>query len=171
MASSTNDEIEASPMQKKDCFFFVEYGSCSFGKNCNYNHPSREDSQVRQEGSAEIVYPNYTRRIPCKFFRAGYCKYGIYCGFSHSMPPPPMQYNSDGLPMRLGEHVCAHYVSYRSCGYGAGCKFHHPELNYSVPQEYGPQAFGQAQAYHDGTFESNDILLGSTDEEFLPINE
>ncbi|XP_021999576.1 zinc finger CCCH domain-containing protein 37-like [Helianthus annuus] len=88
------------------------------------------------------------------------------------MPPPPIQYNSDGLPMRWGEQVCSFYVSYRRCGYREGCKFHHPELNYYVPQEYaGSQAFGQAQEYHDGPFESNDGLLGSSDGEFIPINE
>ncbi|KAL8248675.1 hypothetical protein R6Q59_005543 [Mikania micrantha] len=159
MEEIANGVSESSPMQKKECFFFVQYGMCSFGKNCRYNHPPiHKDSSVVQNGRTENLHANYKKKRPCKFFRAGFCKYGNYCGFIHSMPDAPLRYNSNGLPIRLDEPACSFYMHNHWCGYGAGCKFHHPELNYYVPQDYG-----EAQEYHDG-------WTGSTDGGYYPIS-
>ncbi|KAI3716966.1 hypothetical protein L1987_68219 [Smallanthus sonchifolius] len=172
---AANGDLEVSPMQKKDCFFFVQYGRCSYGQNCRYNHPPKEDSQVVQEGRTENLYANYRRKIQCKFYRAGFCKYGTYCEFNHSMPDPPHEYNSQGLPMRLGEHVCSFYMSNLWCGYGAGCKFHHPELQSAVADQV--YASGQAQEYDDGVVDASgqaqeydDGVVASTDGGYYPIS-
>ncbi|KAK9064741.1 hypothetical protein SSX86_016123 [Deinandra increscens subsp. villosa] len=158
MANFANGDLEFSPMKKKDCFFFVQYGVCSYGQTCRFNHPPPQDSQVVQEGRTNSLYANYnTKKIPCKFYLAGFCKYGIYCDFNHAIPDLTLQYNSDGLPMRLDEPVCTFYMRNLWCGYGAFCKFHHPELKYSIPQKYDSHASDQAEEYDDG-------LLGSTDE-------
>ncbi|XP_022010134.2 zinc finger CCCH domain-containing protein 66-like [Helianthus annuus] len=162
MANSSNGDFVFNPMEKKDCSFFVQYGTCSYGQNCKYNHPPHDDSAVVKEGMTKTMYADYTRKIPCKFFRSGFCMYGAKCDFNHSMPNPPLQYNSDELPMRMGVPLCSFYLHNRWCGYGAGCKFHHPEL-YFVSQEYGSHASGQAQEY-------GDELLGSDDGNYYPLS-
>ncbi|XP_076881108.1 zinc finger CCCH domain-containing protein 8-like [Bidens hawaiensis] len=149
MENSTHGNFECSPLPKKDCIFYVQYGTCSYGRNCKYNHSPREDSQVVQKESTENMCTNYTRKNICKFFRAGFCKYGTYCNFIHSIPKPPTQYNSDGLPMRLDKPTCLFYMRNHRCDYGVGCKFHHPEL-YFPPQEYGSHDSGQVLEYHEG---------------------
>lgn len=115
-----------------DCSFYLKTGTCKFGQNCRFNHPSERglqgvQDQVKEENNGTMVD---TGKIDCKYFQTpGGCKYGDACRFNHSaqkVEKEGPELNFLGLPVRPLEQECTFYLRTGSCGYGANCRFHHP---------------------------------------------
>ncbi|XP_043703904.1 zinc finger CCCH domain-containing protein 43-like [Telopea speciosissima] len=75
-----------------------------------------------------------TEQQQCKYYlRSGGCKLGKACRYNHSRgktvlpPPPPLDFNFLGLPIRPGERECPYYMRTGSCKFGPNCRFHHPD--------------------------------------------
>lgn len=91
---------------------------------------SRSSRSPRVSGSSQSPTHLAANKKPCAFFlQHGSCAFGSKCKFSHPIElAPVVQYNSVGLPRRLGQPVCRYYVQTGRCSYGYTCKFDHPEL-------------------------------------------
>lgn len=118
-----------------DCSFYLKTGTCKFGQNCRFNHPSErafQPVQDQEKGTDENNGTIFdTGKIDCKYFRTpGGCKYGDACRYNHSaqrVEREGPELNFLGLPVRPSEQECTFYLRTGSCGYGANCRFHHPD--------------------------------------------
>lgn len=117
-----------------DCLYFLRKGTCGYGSNCRFNHPSNAGRQV----NGDEVLPERAGQQDCGYYlRTGTCKYGSTCKYHHPKqidhPPkdskvdPLVSFNSLGLPMRQDAKQCDYYMRTGSCRYGYACKFHHPQ--------------------------------------------
>ncbi|WOH03186.1 hypothetical protein DCAR_0522580 [Daucus carota subsp. sativus] len=110
-----------------DCAFFIRTGTCGYGVNCRFNHPSDLIARFRGDLPLRIGEPD------CEYFlKTGACKYGPSCKYHH--PPDrygagPVVLNSFGLPVRQEEKSCSYYMRTGTCKFGVACKFNHPELS------------------------------------------
>ncbi|XP_070033565.1 zinc finger CCCH domain-containing protein 67-like isoform X4 [Nicotiana tomentosiformis] len=94
-----------------DCAYYMKTGTCKYGLNCKFNHPSQRRNQY--------------------YLTEGGCKYGNACKYYHSRRKgaisPVLNINFLGLPIRPGEKDCPYYMRTGSCKYGSNCRFHHPD--------------------------------------------
>ena len=73
-SQTTVTKAEASPLshqgtKTRKCKFFFSNKGCALGNECKFSHAIVEDTK---EESA----PTQPPRPPCKFYIAGYCKWG-----------------------------------------------------------------------------------------------
>ncbi|XVF31813.1 hypothetical protein REPUB_Repub17cG0025800 [Reevesia pubescens] len=110
-----------------DCPYYLRTGSCGFGSNCRFNHPSydAQGGQYREELPERVGQPD------CGYFlKTGTCKYGSTCKYHHPKDRNgvgPVTFNILGLPMRQDEKSCPYYMRTGSCKFGVACRFHHPQ--------------------------------------------
>ncbi|KAL3624667.1 hypothetical protein CASFOL_031335 [Castilleja foliolosa] len=108
----------------RDCRFYSRTGSCGYGINCRFNHPSNGG----QVDTGEL--PERAGQQDCEFYlKTGTCKFGWVCKYNHpkdKQPDKPVM-NSIGLPMRQNVKACPFYMRTKLCKYGSACKFHHPQ--------------------------------------------
>lgn len=114
----------------RDCDYFMKTGTCAYGRDCKFNHPSTRESYVcppdilalRSRGrvSARPRVPPYTGPLNTQ---------------SHQAPYIPGTHP--------GEIVCNFFMRTSSCRFGEGCRFNHP---YDVETAHRIQnAAGNAQ--------------------------
>ncbi|KAL9678904.1 hypothetical protein QQ045_016755 [Rhodiola kirilowii] len=112
-----------------NCTYYLRTGSCGYGSNCRYNHPTcvGQDAVYELEGE----FPERDGEPDCGFFlKTGTCKYGSSCKYNHPRDrngPNPVSFNILGLPMRPDENPCMYYMRTGQCKFGPTCKFHHPQ--------------------------------------------
>lgn len=115
-----------------DCGHYMRTGTCAYGTNCRYNHPSVDKSQVATP-APDKEFPERPGLPECQYYmKTGTCKFGIMCKFHHPQHKAgsnsgQAQLNFLGLPIRLGEKDCPYYLRTGSCKFGAICKYHHPQ--------------------------------------------
>ncbi|KAG6423465.1 hypothetical protein SASPL_113861 [Salvia splendens] len=103
------DELGSYPDRpgEPDCIYYLRTGSCGYGSDCRFNHPSSAGQH---------------------YLKTGTCKYGSTCRYHH---PKDRQadfvLNMLGLPMRQDAKPCPFYMRTGLCKYGYACKFHHPQ--------------------------------------------
>lgn len=120
-----------------DCVYYLRTGSCGYGVNCRFNHPSFEIVQVATPARDKEL-PERHGQPECQYYlKTGTCKFGATCKYHHPQQKAgsisgQVQLNLLGLPLRLGEKDCAYYLRTGSCKFGVTCKFHHPQ-----PAAYG----------------------------------
>ncbi|KAL3615287.1 hypothetical protein CASFOL_040948 [Castilleja foliolosa] len=111
-----------------DCLYYLRTGSCGYGTNCRFNHPSH-GGQV--DGAKNISgLPERDGQPDCEFYlKTGTCKYGPLCKYHHPKDkrPDDAVMNAIGLPMRQDVKPCPYYMRTGLCKYGSVCKFDHPE--------------------------------------------
>ncbi|KAL5717865.1 hypothetical protein ACHQM5_010822 [Ranunculus cassubicifolius] len=130
-----------------DCTFYLKTGSCGFGSNCKFNHPSKKKHKVRslsnesQDSAAaqgveeKVENPKRVGQLECKYYLTpGGCKFGKVCRYHHpreknvsSAPAPVSEFNFLGLPIRPGQRECPFYMRTGSCKYATNCRFNHPD--------------------------------------------
>ncbi|KAH0751019.1 hypothetical protein KY290_030251 [Solanum tuberosum] len=116
-----------------DCAYYMKTGTCQYGLNCKFNHPSRRQNQwAMEKGKQRDESEERAGLIECKYYLTeGGCKYGNACKYSHSKRKgaisPVLDFNFLGLPIRQGEKDCPFYMRTGSCKYGSNCRFHHPD--------------------------------------------
>ncbi|XP_010322522.1 zinc finger CCCH domain-containing protein 67 isoform X2 [Solanum lycopersicum] len=116
-----------------DCAYYMKTGTCQYGLNCKFNHPSRRQNQwAMEKGKQKDESEERAGLIECKYYLTeGGCKYGNACKYSHSKGKgaisPVLDFNFLGLPIRQGEKDCPFYMRTGSCKYGSSCRFHHPD--------------------------------------------
>ncbi|XP_057548802.1 zinc finger CCCH domain-containing protein 67 [Amaranthus tricolor] len=140
----SNNNTSRFPLRPdaEDCSFFVRNGTCKFGMNCKFNHPSNHRKyqgvkvKVKEESAesaSQKVKENdeslQKEQIDCKYFdRPGGCKFGKACKFNHSRKTnSTFTLNFMGLPIRPGEKECPFYMRNGSCKFAANCRFNHPD--------------------------------------------
>ncbi|CAI9090144.1 OLC1v1024850C2 [Oldenlandia corymbosa var. corymbosa] len=105
------------------CLYFMQNGTCSYGRRCRFNHPTNVEKWIQDTDEL----PERDGQPECKFFvKTGTCKFGSSCRYHH----PQYRYfmlNTLGLPMRQGEPLCDYYMRNGTCKFGALCKFDHPQ--------------------------------------------
>uniref|UniRef100_A0A5B6Z193 Putative zinc finger CCCH domain-containing protein 67 n=1 Tax=Davidia involucrata TaxID=16924 RepID=A0A5B6Z193_DAVIN len=119
----------------EDCSYYMRTGTCKFGSNCKFNHPTRRRNQAAKEKVKEKENeesPERPGQTECKYYlRSGGCKFGKACRYNHGRGKTPvaptLEYNFLGLPIRLGERECPYYMRNGSCKYGSNCRFNHPD--------------------------------------------
>lgn len=115
-----------------DCVYYLRTGTCGYGANCRFNHPSLEKLDVDTPARDE-EFPERIGRPECQYFmKTGTCKFGGMCKYHHPQQKAgsvsdSLQFNFLGLPIRPGEKDCTYYLRTGSCKFGAACKFHHPQ--------------------------------------------
>ncbi|KAG8387058.1 hypothetical protein BUALT_Bualt03G0213800 [Buddleja alternifolia] len=126
------DEPGAYPDRpgEPDCIYFLRTGTCGYGSNCRFNHPTNADGQVNVVKNTNAL-PERAGQPDCGYYlKTGTCKYGSTCKYHH---PKDRQADSLvvlnilGLPMRQEEKSCPYYMRTGLCKYGYACKFHHPQ--------------------------------------------
>ncbi|XP_055829763.1 zinc finger CCCH domain-containing protein 67-like isoform X2 [Solanum dulcamara] len=116
-----------------DCAYYMKTGTCQYGLNCKFNHPSRRSNQWAMErGKQKEESEERAGLIECKYYLTeGGCKYGNACKYNHSgiqgASSPVLDFNFLGLPVRPGEKDCPYYMRTGTCKYGSNCRFHHPD--------------------------------------------
>ncbi|CAA0837097.1 Zinc finger CCCH domain-containing protein 3 [Striga hermonthica] len=124
-----DDDSETYPDRpgEPNCIYFLRTGSCGFGSNCRYNHPSTGGQVYDGKNTSEL--PERAGQPDCVYYlKTGTCKYGSACKYHHPKDKPSdIVMNALGLPMRQGEKSCPYYMRTGSCKYGSACKFHHPQ--------------------------------------------
>ncbi|KAJ0969098.1 hypothetical protein J5N97_021975 [Dioscorea zingiberensis] len=148
-----NFEVFQYPVRpgEPDCAYFLRNGSCGYGSQCKFNHPTIRNSrpQGTRWGHLEIIQagegkeikacPQSEGQLKCKYYlMPGGCKYGISCKYGHHHQKAEAEHvdlNFLGLPIRPGEKECSYYLRTGCCKYSANCRFHHPEP-VSVPTRY-----------------------------------
>uniref|UniRef100_A0A7N0TTX5 C3H1-type domain-containing protein n=1 Tax=Kalanchoe fedtschenkoi TaxID=63787 RepID=A0A7N0TTX5_KALFE len=112
-----------------NCIYFLRTGSCGYGTNCRYNHPTHVAQDVVYGLGGEL--PERDGEPDCGFFmKTGTCKYGSSCKYNHPRDRndgSPVSFNILGLPMRSEGNPCTYYMRTGQCKFGPACKFHHPE--------------------------------------------
>ncbi|XP_022740949.1 zinc finger CCCH domain-containing protein 67-like isoform X1 [Durio zibethinus] len=134
-----------------ECKYYRATGGCKYGNACRYRHcnedyvlaPLEANSfglpvqVVIKENREKDGFKEQTGQIECKYYlTSGGCKYGTACKYSHfkeksryleksELPLPEL--NFLGLPIRMLEKECPYYMRTGSCGYGASCRFNHPD--------------------------------------------
>ncbi|XP_049407744.1 zinc finger CCCH domain-containing protein 32-like isoform X1 [Solanum stenotomum] len=128
-----------------DCSYYLRNGSCGYGPNCRFNHPSDRDRRSGGKMQLEgVEFPERTGEPICQYFlRTGTCKFGVSCKFHHprnfggTLSNIPL--NTYGYPLRTGEIECTYYLKTGHCKFGITCKFHHPQpAGISVPAPARP---------------------------------
>ncbi|KAI3931430.1 hypothetical protein MKX01_040347 [Papaver californicum] len=120
-----------------DCGHYLRTGTCRYGLNCRYNHPSRSKRQIysssysHEPDQEKEGYKETPGQVECKYYlRPGGCKYGTTCRFQHIQEKPAaastLDLNFLGLPVRPGETECPYYMRNGSCKFALNCRFHHP---------------------------------------------
>ncbi|XP_051151794.1 zinc finger CCCH domain-containing protein 12-like [Andrographis paniculata] len=128
-----------------DCIYFLRTGTCGYGSNCRFNHPSNAGGQQVHELPERDGQPN------CEYYlRTGACKYGSTCKYHHPKGRQAYQHPKDsksdslimlnmlGLPMRQGAKPCPYYMRTGSCRFGYACKFDHPHPHPPSPANVLP---------------------------------
>ncbi|KAH9622592.1 hypothetical protein KSS87_004970 [Heliosperma pusillum] len=117
-----------------DCSYYIKTGSCKFGQNCRFNHPSRgfQAAVDKEKGFEErIGSVGDAGKIECKYFQTpGGCKYGDACRYNHSarrIERESAELNFLGLPIRPSAQECTYFLQNGTCGYGTNCRFNHPD--------------------------------------------
>ncbi|XP_057784821.1 zinc finger CCCH domain-containing protein 66-like isoform X1 [Salvia miltiorrhiza] len=123
------DELGSYPDRpgEPDCIYYLRTGSCGYGSNCRFNHPSSAGQVYGVKTSSEL--PERAGQPDCgHYLKTGTCKYGSTCRYHH---PKDRQadflLNMLGLPMRQDAKPCPFYMRTGLCKYGYACKFHHPQ--------------------------------------------
>ncbi|XP_042042311.1 zinc finger CCCH domain-containing protein 3-like isoform X1 [Salvia splendens] len=116
-----------------DCIYYLRTGSCGYGSNCRFNHPSSAEQVYGVKAGSEL--PERAGQPDCgHYLKTGTCKYGSTCRYHH---PKDRQadflLNMLGLPMRQDAKPCPFYMRTGLCKYGYACKFHHPQPTLAAP--------------------------------------
>ncbi|KAL6561426.1 hypothetical protein OROMI_017027 [Orobanche minor] len=123
-----------------DCIYYLRTGSCGYGSNCRFNHPSNGGQVYDARNTSDL--PERAGQPDCVYYlKTGTCKYGFVCKYHHPKDKQPdFIMNVLGLPMRQDAKPCPYYMRMGSCKYGSACKFHHPppELAGNVLPVVGP---------------------------------
>lgn len=125
-----SDEVIGLPDRpgEPDCIYYMRTGSCSYGSNCRFNHPSN-GRQVNGNKIGEL--PERAGQLNCgHYLKTGTCKYGSTCKYNHPKEreaDSSVSLNTLGLPLRQDAKPCPYYMRTGSCKYGYACKFHHPQ--------------------------------------------
>ncbi|KAJ3678434.1 hypothetical protein LUZ60_002237 [Juncus effusus] len=110
-----------------NCNFYMRTGTCAYGTNCRYNHPTHIVQGQHYIGEL----PQREGQPDCQYFiKTGTCRYGATCKYHHpreKLNNRPVYYNSFGLPIREGEKPCPYYMKTGYCKFSTACKFSHPE--------------------------------------------
>ncbi|KAL0354268.1 UNVERIFIED_CONTAM: Zinc finger CCCH domain-containing protein 3 [Sesamum angustifolium] len=66
-----------------DCLYYLRTGTCGYGSNCRFNHPSNAGEQVHGvKNTSEL--PERAGKPDCGFYlKTGTCKYGSTCKYHH----------------------------------------------------------------------------------------
>ncbi|KAL0444788.1 UNVERIFIED_CONTAM: Zinc finger CCCH domain-containing protein 3 [Sesamum latifolium] len=66
-----------------DCLYYLRTGTCGYGSNCRFNHPSNSGGQVHGvKNTSEL--PERAGKPDCGFYlKTGTCKYGSTCKYHH----------------------------------------------------------------------------------------
>ncbi|KAL1567616.1 zinc finger CCCH domain-containing protein 3-like isoform X1 [Salvia divinorum] len=110
-----------------DCIYYLRTGSCGYGSNCRFNHPSSAGQVYGAKIGSEL--PERAGQPDCgHYLKTGTCKYGSTCRYHH---PKDRQadflLNMLGLPIRQDAKPCPFYMRTGLCKYRYACKFHHPQ--------------------------------------------
>ncbi|XP_073313660.1 zinc finger CCCH domain-containing protein 3-like isoform X1 [Primulina huaijiensis] len=125
------DEAGAYPDRpgEPDCLYYLRTGTCGYGSNCRFNHPSNGGHDYGVRNTTEL--PERAGQPDCEYYlKTGWCKYGSTCKYHH---PKDRSVDSSavpnilGLPMREDAKPCLYYMRTGLCKYGYACKFHHPQ--------------------------------------------
>ncbi|CAM8953040.1 unnamed protein product [Rhodiola kirilowii] len=112
-----------------NCIYYLRTGSCGYGTNCRYNHPTNVAQDAMNGLEGEL--PEREGEPDCGFFlKTATCKYGSFCKYNHPRDrngASPVSFNILGLPMRPEENACTYYMRTGQCKFGPACKFHHPQ--------------------------------------------
>ncbi|KAI3465605.1 hypothetical protein Pfo_022268 [Paulownia fortunei] len=123
------DEPDAYPDRpgEPDCIYYLRTGSCGYGSNCRFNHPSNAGQVYGVKHTIEL--PERAGQPDCGYYlKTGTCKYGSTCKYHHPKDrQADVLMNILGLPMRQDARPCPYYMRTGSCKYGYACKFHHPQ--------------------------------------------
>ncbi|KAH6764709.1 hypothetical protein C2S52_013673 [Perilla frutescens var. hirtella] len=136
------DELGTYPDRpgEPDCIYYLRTGSCGYGSNCRFNHPSNAGQVYGVKTSSE--HPERTGQPDCgHYLKTGTCKYGSTCKYHHPKDrQADVLLNMLGLPMRQDVKPCPFYMRTGICRYGYACKFHHPQpaLTTNVLPVVGP---------------------------------
>ncbi|PKA56605.1 Zinc finger CCCH domain-containing protein 3 [Apostasia shenzhenica] len=110
-----------------DCIYYMRTGSCGYGSNCRYNHPTHNGQGTR----ARDELPERVGQPDCQYFlKTGMCKFGSTCKYHHPrdrLDAQPVPLNVLGFPMRQDEKSCPYYMRTGTCKFGVVCKFNHPQ--------------------------------------------
>ncbi|XP_073313848.1 zinc finger CCCH domain-containing protein 3-like [Primulina huaijiensis] len=130
-SGGVGDAVGAYPNRpgEPDCIYYLRTGTCGYGSNCRFNHPSNGGHDYGVRNTAEL--PERAGQPDCGFYlKTGWCKYGSSCKYHHPKDRPVDSSavpNILGLPMREDSKSCLHYMRTGLCKYGYACKFHHPQ--------------------------------------------
>ncbi|XP_074292693.1 zinc finger CCCH domain-containing protein 8-like [Silene latifolia] len=127
-----------------DCSHYLKTGTCKFGQNCRFNHPSLRVYQPVANKEKGFEQSNGSSgdagKVECKYQTQGRCKYGDACRNNHSAPKVDeerLKLNFLGLPLRPTAQECTFYLRNGSCAYGINCRFHHPDPSPTTVPESG----------------------------------
>ncbi|XP_019239156.1 PREDICTED: zinc finger CCCH domain-containing protein 67-like isoform X2 [Nicotiana attenuata] len=163
-----------------DCAYYIKTGTCKYGFNCKFNHPSRRRNQwAMEKGKQKDESEERAGQIECKYYLTeGGCKYGNTCKYYHSRRKgaisPVLNINFLGLPIRTGEKDCPYYMHTGSCKYGSNCRFHHPDpstmagVDPSSGYNNGGSAPVKSAPYPTGSSWSSPRALNET-ASFVPV--
>ncbi|KAM3326309.1 zinc finger CCCH domain-containing protein 32 [Capsicum chacoense] len=126
-----------------DCSYYMRTGSCGYGANCRFNHPS-DRTYVGKMKLGGVEFPERMGEPTCQYYlKTRTCKFGASCKFDHprnlggTLINIPL--NTYGYPLRTGETECSYYLKTGHCKFGITCKFHHPQpAGISVPAPARP---------------------------------
>lgn len=124
------DELGTYPDRpgEPDCIYYLRTGSCGYGSNCRFNHPSTNAGQVYGVKTSS-EHPERAGQPDCgHYLKTGTCKFGSTCKYHHPKDrQTDMMFNLWGLPMRQEAKPCSFYMRTGLCRYGYACKFDHPQ--------------------------------------------
>ncbi|KAJ4773393.1 Zinc finger CCCH domain-containing protein 3 [Rhynchospora pubera] len=149
--SNTANNVYPDRPGEPDCSYYMRTGTCAYGTNCRYNHPTH----IGQGSHYTADLPQREGQPECQFFlKTGTCRYGSTCKYHHpreKINTRPVYYNSFGLPIREGEKPCPYYMKTGYCKFSVACKFSHPELTTASGMVFPVQG---ATAYQPGNASS-----------------
>ncbi|KAL1562373.1 zinc finger CCCH domain-containing protein 66-like [Salvia divinorum] len=110
-----------------DCIYYLRMGSCGYGNNCRFNHPSSAGQVDGVKTSNEL--PERVGQPDCgHYLKTGTCKYGSTCRYHHPKDrQADFSLNMLGFPMRQDAKPCPFYMRTGLCKYRYTCKFNHPQ--------------------------------------------
>ncbi|KAM7512543.1 hypothetical protein LguiB_011418 [Lonicera macranthoides] len=126
--SSGNNSCQNLPIRPYagDCPYYLRTGTCKFGLSCKYNHPLKRTDKVNYDRNNE-GFSDKSGQIECKLYdpTSAWIIHALKADLGELVDTVIAQ--PIGPKSMEGEKECPFYMRNGSCGYGASCRFHHPD--------------------------------------------
>ncbi|KAL8145533.1 hypothetical protein AgCh_003628 [Apium graveolens] len=79
-----------------ECRYFMNNGSCKYGRDCKYHHPREKIAQLAAGSIGPLGLPLRPGQAVCSYYSMyGLCKFGPTCRYDHPLPGYSYNYGSN----------------------------------------------------------------------------